>query len=276
LSNPENIIRVGHWYKSGDLMTLLPGLRAFHLKYGKKTRLFQKIGLPVFDDGSPNPPLLNKYGQNTSMNENMIEMLLPLLEYQPYIESVAEWKGDEVDFDTINTRDSRVIPIPNSDLYFWVFFVFPQMACDLSEPWIELPPNGNVFHDIVTSEHAIINRTARYTNPYINYYFLKEYQDRVIFSGTEDEHKRFCTDWEIDIPRLIVKDFMELAQALRACKFFLGNQSFHFHLAEGIKKKRILEVCASFPNTLPHGGDGRAFLYQTALEIYFKEFMNGS
>ena len=124
----------------------------------------------------------------------MMGMLKPLLEYQEYIDGVVEWKGEKVDFDTIYTRDSRVIPIPNSDLYHWVFFVFPQMACDLSEDWIRLPPNENSFHDIVTSEHAIINRTARYTNPYINYYFLKEYQDRIIFSVTEDEHKKFCED----------------------------------------------------------------------------------
>ena len=276
MNNSEKILNVGHWFKSGDLIASLPGLRHLYRKNGVKTHLYQKVGLPISPHENPDNPLINEYGQATSMNDEMFRMIKPLLEYQSYIERFEEWNGEEVEFNTLATRDSRLIPIPNSDLHFWMFFIFPNLSCDLSEPWIEVPPNGNIFHELVTSEHAIINRTGRFTNPYISYHFLKNYKDRIIFSGTENEHKKFCNDWDLDIPRLIVKDFLELAQAINSCKFFLGNQSFHFHLSDSIKKKRILEVCASYPNTLPTGANGHAFMYQKALELYFEDFMNES
>ena len=218
--------------------------------------------------------LQNVYGHNTSMNHEMFEMLKPLIACQEYVDDILEWKGEKVEINTINTRDSRLIPLPNSDLHFWNFFVFPNLACDLSIPWIHLPPNENKFWDIVTPDHVIVNRTERYLNNYIDYHFLKDYQDKLIFSGTEAEHKRFCDEWSLSIPRLVVKDFLELAQAIKSCKFFLGSQSFHWHIANAMGKKRILEVCAGFPNTLPTTADGRAFLHQKSLELYFLEYIS--
>jgi hypothetical protein len=276
LDNSDKILKFGHYYNSGDLLTCLPGFRSMFLKKGIKTKIYQKIGMPVYYFDNAEHPVLNKDGVNTSMNMEMFEMLKPLIEYQSYIEGFEVWEGEEVDFNSLLTRDSRLIPIPNSDLHFWMFFVFPQLSCDLSEAWIELPPNGNVFNDIVISGSIIVNRTQRYTNPYINYFFLKDYQDKIIFAGTEKEHKRFKEDWKLEIPRLIVKDFLELAQAIKCCRFFMGNQSFNFHVADSLKQKRILEVCASFPNTLPTGKNGHAFLHQKSLELYFDEFINES
>jgi hypothetical protein len=268
LDNSDKILTVGHFYKAGDLITLLPGLQYLYRKNGTKTHIYQKIGMP-----SDYSELQNVYGNNTSMNHEMFEMLKPLIECQPYIEKIEEWNGEPVELNTINSRDSRLIPLPNSDLYFWMFFVFPNLSCDLSIPWIELPPNGNIFHDIVTSEHAIISRTERFLNNYIDYHFLKDYQDRLIFSGTEKEHHRFCGEWKLDIPRLVLNNFLELAQAIKKCKFLLSNQTFAFHIADSMKTKRILEVCAAFPNTLPHGANGRAFVHQKSLELFFLEYM---
>jgi hypothetical protein len=270
----DKILKIGHWYNSGDFLTLMPGLKHKYETFGVKTRVYQKLNMPVGDPNWSDHSVKNEVGVNTSMNQYMFEMMRPLVESQEYIESWVPWEGQEVDYDSIRSRDSRMIPIPHSDIHFWHFYMFPELTCDLGEAWIKLPPNGNVFNDIVISDHVIVNRTWRYTNPYISYYFLKEYENNLIFSGTEEEHKLFCETFNLEMPRLIVKDFLELAQALKSCRFFLGNQSLNFHIANSIKSKRILEVCASYCNTLPHGKDGWAFLHQPALEIIFRALFN--
>jgi hypothetical protein len=278
---PQNIFKLGHWYNLGDLIVCLPGLQHLYRKHGIKTHIYQKIGLPAssYDRhqypelNEPEHPVKNNEGQQVSMNIEMFEMVKPLIEYQPYIDGMSVWEGESVTFNSIVTRDSRMIPIPASDLHHWMFFMFPQLSCDLSEKWLELPPNGNVFNDLIVSDHIIVNRTRRFTNPYINYYFLKDHQDKLIFAGTEDERKRFNSDFNLNIPRLNVSNFLELAQAINHCRFFVGNQSFCWHISNSLQHKRILEVCASFPNTLPTGKDGRAFLHQEALEIHFNEFL---
>lgn len=274
----QNIFKFGHYYNLGDLIASLPGFRSLYQKHGIKTHVYQKVGMPAMsynpqqftELNEPEHPVQNSEGQQVSMNQKMFDMVRPLIEYQPYVDGMSVWESEEVTFNSIVTRDSRMIPIPASDLHHWMFFMFPQLSCDLSEKWLELPPNGNVFNDLVVSDHIIVNRTRRFTNPYINYFFLKEYQDKVIFAGTEDEHKRFCDDFKLEIPRLIVNDFLELAQAISHCRFFVGNQSFCWHTSNALQKRRILEVCASFPNTLPTGKDGYAFLHQESLEIHFK------
>lgn len=119
----------------------------------------------------------------------------------------------------------------------------------------------------------IINRTERYQNPYITYFFLKDYQDQLVFAGTEKEHDLFCKQWELDIPYLQVNNFLDLAQAISICKFGIFNQSLCFHIAENLKKKRILEVCTSFPNSFPQGGEGFPFVTQNALEYFFQELI---
>lgn len=274
MDNNGKILKIGHWWNSGDLITLLPGLRNMYLNTGVKSHIFQRVGMPVFYYEDAVHPVLNSDGVKTSMNEEMFDMISPLIKSQPYIEDFSVWEGQHVDFDTLTTRDSRLIPIPNSILHFWNFFVFPQLSCDLSENWLELPPNGNVFNEIVISDNVIINRTQRYTNPYINYFFLKDYQDHLIFAGTEDERNRFNEDWKLKIPRLIIKDFLELSQAIKYCRFFVGNQSLCWHISDSLHHKRILEACKSFPNTLPTGKDGYVFYHQPSFELFFKKLFN--
>lgn len=39
-----------------------------------------------------------------------------------------------------------------------------------------------------------------------------------------------------------VEDFMHMANIIAGCRFFIGNQSFPFAIAEALKVKRLLEV----------------------------------
>ena len=67
---------------------------------------------------------------------------------------------------------------------------------------------------------------------------------------------------------------MELAQAINECHVFIGNQSFCWHLADAMKKNRILEICNAFPNTWPTSSNGYCFTRQQALEFYVNKLIN--
>ena len=63
-----------------------------------------------------------------------------------------------------------------------------------------------------------------------------------------------------------VNDFLELAGIIAGCKLFIGNQSFPFSIAEGLKVPRILEVYYKAANVIPEGENAHDFYFQEHLE----------
>ena len=265
-------LTIKHSYAGGDLLTILPGLRHVYKETGKKWIIYQRIDFELFYYEGMIPATVNDEGKAVSMNRKHFEMLKPLLLAQDYIEDFREWKGEKCDIDMEKSRDLRTIPIPYSPLHYWAFFIAPELQCDLAEAWLDVPQCDVSTWNI--SDKILINRTQRYTNPNIHYYFLKQYEQHLIFTGTKTEHELFCKAWDLNIPYLEINNFLDLAQCIQDCRFFIGNQSCPFHIADAIKKPRILEVCSQFPNTFPTGKDGYAFVYQEALELYVHKLFN--
>lgn len=260
-------LRVGHWFNSGDLITLLPGLQHIYRTKGIKTDLFQKIDFAAQYYANAEHPIKSGTGDMVCMNREMFDMLKPLIEAQDYISSFNIWEGDVVDWDMKDTRGDGFSPIPYSDIHFWSFFSFPELSCDLSIPWIKAE------HEKSLKEYILVNITERYRNPYITYNFLKNYGEQVRFIGTIGEWKKFKKDYGLSIRCVYLKDFYQMAQMLSKSILFIGNQSFAFHVADAMKIPRILEVCKEFPNTLPTGANGHAFVHQEALEFYVNKMM---
>jgi hypothetical protein len=259
-------LKILHHYNSGDLISILAGLQAFHKETGRKTIIYQFLNLPAFYYDGTNHPTKHD-GYQVCMNQEIFDMMKPLLLEQEYIEGFEVYKGEAVDLDFQITRDRKYIPMPYGDIYHWSWTVFPQLACDLSEKWLGIHKKMDAL-DIYLNK-IVVNFTERYRNPYITYYFLRQYQKNIIFLGNIEEHKKFCEQWDLKITHVTVENFVELAHLIDNCKFFLGNQSFCFHVANAMKMPRILEVCSQFPNTLPNGKDGYSFIYQDALTFYF-------
>lgn len=265
----SNSITIKHSYNAGDLIVLMAGLRQLYKTYNRKVTIYQVIDFPAFYYPGAISPTTDKEGQQVCMNKDMFDRLKPLIEYQEYIESFEIFEGQKTDFDVDLTRDSRMIPMPAGLIHHYAFSIFPEMSCDLSEKWIEVP---SIF---TTKEYkCIINRTQRYTNAYINYFFLKEYQDKFIFLGTKSEHEIFTKAFNLEIQFIETDNFLNLAQML--CNFKIGfyNQSFLWHLADAMKLPRVLEMCTQFPNTFPTGANGYGFYSQKALEYYAGKFIN--
>lgn len=247
-----------HSGNTGDIIYALAGIKSLCDKYDWsadiRLRLDQK---GTYYDGAKHP--LGEF----IFTDLMYKLLKPLLVTQPWVNSVKKYAGQkiQIDLDLIRQRD---INMPFGHIARWYFYVFPDMACDLSKPWIDVPKDDR------WSDTIIVNRTERYQNPHIHYSFLRRYKN-VVFVGTIGEYQIMVKQ----IPHMKfadMKNFYQLAIAINSCKMFIGNQSMCFALAEAMKSPRILEVCSFAPNVIPEGpGPAYDFLSQAAFEYYVEE-----
>ncbi len=252
-------------FYSGDLISTLPGIREACRRLGATAEIYLWLG----KKGEPYAGAQHPYG-GEMQNEYTYRMLKPLLEAQDYISLVKPWEGEQITVD-LDTLREHVVGMPYGSIHRWPFYIWPDMMCDLSKKWLDVKYDS--YDGITTAlvDKILINRTSRYQNPFTAYFFLREHQDDLMFIGMEDEHKVFCEQWGLDIPHFKVNDFYELAVAIASCRFFIGNQSLCFAIAEGLKTPRLLEVCPWAPNVIPTGAHAYDFQQQFALEILFKE-----
>lgn len=263
---------------SGDLIYLLASIK--HVCEAKNTKadIYLWLDRPCKSyDGAVHP-----YG-SVGVNRYALDMLRPLVESQPYVSSLQEWKGETIAVDLDAIRGHIQVPVmPYGSIMRWAGYAWPDMQADVAKRWIDIDfaMDGIKYrnvHEGIDDIHQkckgkiIINRTSRYQNGMIHYWFLRDYAKDLIFAGLPEEHADFCKQWELDIPLLHVHDFLELAIALRSCRYFIGNQSMCFALAEAMKMPRLLEVCPYAPNVIPCGDGGYDFLHQFSLEWMVKD-----
>lgn len=272
-----DVVRFKHARNSGDLIGAMPGMQQIYHDTGKKSVIYQQLGLIAYYYENAQHPLKNENGHHVCMNEKQWSMLVPLLEAQEYIDHCEVFTGQTFDIDLDKVMHDKHIPMPAGDLHFWTFFIVPEMACDLSKTWINpiiSVASFGIYHEQY-KDNILINRTQRYQNPHITYFFLKQYESNLLFAGTGDERDLFCKQWQLPhVPLLKVENFSDLAQVIQCCKFGIFNQSMCWHIADAMKTPRILEYCPQFPNTHPTGANGYAFIHQQALELYTHKLFN--
>jgi hypothetical protein len=256
---------------SGDLVASMPGMQHVYRQLGKKAVIQQRLNVPASYYQGAIHPIRDSNDRQVTMNEKQWNMLKPLLEAQEYVERCEVWEGQPTDIDFDIIRSGTYTTLGFGSINRWPFYVHPLLACDLSVPWIDVPESPAM--KILMEGNILCNFTCRYREPLITYYFLKEYEDRLIFAGTKEEHETFCEENKLSMPYLNVSNFLELAQAIKSCKFLLSNQSMQWNIAEGMKHMRVLEVCRSASNCIPNGPNGYDYLHQNAVEIYVKKFM---
>ncbi len=265
----ENCKTVLHFGNLGDCLASLAAVKEYSRITGKKIIYYMaKDRIARYYPGAVHPTLDDK-GNMVMLNKAMIDMLIPLLNAQPYIQEGKHWKGEQIDVDLNKIRETTMNQGAGM-LSRWYFKNFPNLICDVSKKYIDIPSTKKN----IARGKIIVNRTERYNNQLISYFFLKKFKNKVIFCGTKGEYIKFCNDWDLDIPYLEVCDFLELAQALKQCRFFIGNQSMMFQLAEGAKIPRVLEVFEDCPNVIPLGGLALDATNQTALEYNVERIYN--
>lgn len=267
------IIRFKTSRPAGDLIASLAGIKKICSDTNSKAIIAQHLGFKGIGYHGAIHPFQDEQGDTITMNEYMFNMLRPLLIAQDYIEDFIIYEGQPIDYDLDKTIQETFTNQPKGSLNRWLFYVYPQMSCDLSKEWITLPMIEVFGGKSVLSfkNKVIINQTDRYKNYVINYFFLKKYEQHLIFAGMPSEHENFCKQWGIDIPHLKVENFLELATAIKSCKFFMGNASVCFQLAEAMKVPRLLEICPMMPNVIPIGENAYDFYHQQSAEYLFEK-----
>lgn len=239
-----------HSGNAGDIIYSLPTVYA--LSEGAPASLFLHLDQPSkYEMIRGSHPL-----KNVMLNQKMFSMLHPLLVSQPEIKQCTVYNGEKIDYDLDVFRDSSIM-LDRGNIARWYFLYF-AVSADLSKPWLQVQPDNSF------SDHIVIARSSGYHSPGINYSFLQKYK-KLAFVGIKEEFE----DMRKMIPSLEyhqVSDFLELAKAIAGCKFFIGNQSFPFSIAEALKVKRILEVCYECPNVVVEGASGYDFCFQPQFE----------
>ncbi len=259
----KNPLKVKTSSPAGDLISFMAGLKKVWEDTGRKFIVYQRLNMIGAGTHDSIHPFKNEFNEPLCMSQYMFDNLKRLMTSQDYIEDFLVYAGEEVDIDFDLIRQERYTNQPRGSLNRWFNYVFPQMASDLSKPYLKVTAKK--------SNVIIVNFTQRYRNHLINYFFLKDFQDRIVFAGLPQERDLFCSTWQLDLPLLDVTDFHDLAAQIKGCKFFLGNQSFCYQIAEAVKAPRILEIFPMMPNCIPVGPNGYDFYHQGSLDYYFKK-----
>jgi hypothetical protein len=261
-----------HTGSIGDVWASLPTLKELHRKTGSKVILYlTKNQRTTYYVGATHPTRDDDgTGEMVLLNSAMIKMMIPLLKAQPYIEDAKVHKDEPIGLNLNRIRETFVNQ-PYHSLAKWYFYIFPDLMCDLAKPYIEVPDTDYDF----AKDKIIIARTERYLNANVEYKFLKKYQKNIVFAGTDLEYRLFKARYYINIPRLKINNFLELAQAIKQSKGVISNQTQIAQICEGMKTNRAVELCSFAPNVDFVGENGYEFYAQDGLEYFFHKF-NGT
>lgn len=264
-----------HTGNIGDVWAAIPAMRQFHLMTGKSINLYLvKDVYGEYYKGAVHPTK-DETGKNVMLNAKMIEMMIPVLMAQGFINEVItiteeEYRNTNILCHLEWIREANV-GMPSFPIQKWYTTIFPDLDFDLADKWLEIP---DAEKDLAAGK-IMITRSERYNNNLVDYSFLKPYEDDLLFCGTMREYNNFCMSYDLNIRKFNVNDFLELAQAIKQCKFHISNQTQAFQFSEGLKTPRILEASTIAPNCIPVGKDAHYFLNQIGLESFFHK-LNGS
>lgn len=211
-------------------------------------------------------------------NNNLANFIKPLLEFQPYINSVEIVKHDINhnnfinEYNIINLDMFRTVPCNFSASYIpkYYFYMLPYLKYDsieLSKPAIIAEKDERANNKI------LIFRSSRYHNNLISYKFLEKYKDKIIFIGLYDEFLDFTKTY-FSCEYIKVNNALEAANLINSAELVIGNQTFLFAIAELLKVPRLLEQCHYCPNVITLGGFSQDIIFQQQFESLITNFYN--
>ena len=239
-----NFLHSGH---CGDLVYALPMVKELAKTHHCNFYIKSNKLMPV--------PYYKHPAGNVFIDDRILNLFLPILKHQSFIKTAEKYDGQEIDIDLDLFRKLPVNICFNSPR--WYFHIC-GIQVDLAKPYLDVPP-----HPILKNK-IVIHRTFRYRNNFSNYKFLSTFGE-ILFVGIKSEYE----DLKKDLPNLVLydcRDYLEMASIIKSCRFFIGNQSVAYPIAEALKVPRILEACPYFPVVQPVGDDAFDFYYQPHLE----------
>lgn len=271
------VANIKHSCNPGDIVAAMISVKKYHELTKRKVKFMNSVNFKATYYQGAKHGTVDERGEMVTLNKPLFDMMKPLVESQEYISSFEVYEGQRIDIDFDVIRGKTFVNMPQGSIQAWLFYAFPDLCADISKPWITLESQKRQIEEVVKGK-VILNFTERYRNGRIilDYNFLKEYAPDLIFAGTSEEHFKFCSQWGLhSVPRLEYTNFLELAYALRSCRFLLSNQSLCWNISTSIGSPRLLEVCDYAHNCMPfYGQENIGFFHQVGLSHHFRRMYN--
>ena len=243
-----------HSGRLGDLIYSLATIK--ELSKTHKCRLYIQVEKPKIGP--------HDSSRKTFIDKRCGDLILPLLRNQDFLETVNIYKDEKID---INLDLFRDIPINHSFYSSRWFSHICGININVENTFLSVKP-----HDLIKNK-IIVGRSPRYRNAYINYKFLKNTKN-LLCIGLKDEFQ----DTKEDVNNLEFhecKDFLEMAEIIKASKFFIGNMSLQYIISEALKVPRLLEASPDYPVAFPAGPNAFDAYHQIHFEKFFR-YLNKS
>lgn len=192
-------------------------------------------------------------------------LVKPLVEAQPYINSVRIWKRETLHWESEKFRRYGYINnglcLAHNHAQAAIRDGFISSMPDVSEPWLSVDP------DTTYRNRVIVNRSPRYNNPRFPWSeVVKHFGEMIVFIGLAEEHARFCEAFG-QVEYQPTKDFLQAARMIAGSALFIGNQSACMTIAEGLKHPRIQEVCLTHPDCIYPGDTGAQYIADSVINL---------
>ena len=243
-----------HSGRLGDLIYSLATIK--ELSKSHKCRLYIQVEKSMLGP--------HDSSRKTFINKRCGDLILPLLRNQNFLETVNIYNDEKIDIDLDLFRD---IPINHCFYSSRWFSHICGVNINVENTFLSVKP-----HDLIKNK-IIVGRSSRYRNAYINYKFLKNTKN-LLCIGLEDEFKDSKKDIN-DLEFHECKDFLEMAEIIKASKFFIGNMSLQYIISEALKVPRLLEASPDYPVAFPVGSNAFDAYHQNHFEKFFR-YLNKS
>tara|TARA_B100000029_G_scaffold503771_1_gene581402 strand:- start:554 stop:1474 length:921 start_codon:yes stop_codon:yes gene_type:complete len=198
---------------------------------------------------------------NVYLDKRITELFIPLIKKQKFINNADIYKNEDIDIDLDLFRE---IPIEIKFHSIRWYMHLTGIQVDMEKPFLEVDEHDNI------KNYIVIVRSPRNRNDFVSYNFLNNVKEKIICIGLKEEFE----DLRKEIHNLEFydcKDFLELSKIIKSCRLFIGNLSFAYSVAEGLKVPRLLEASPNFPVVFPVGKKAYDFYHQVHFELFFKK-----
>ena len=248
----------------GNLIYSLAAVKVMTEKSGEPCDFFIPSDVPNLY-----PPSAHHPSGTVMVSEPIFRFIEPLLTHQSYIDQViygplASIARDVVDLDQFRTSGINLTAGFEPVWYRQCM----AMPVPVEKPWLTV--SGAPIQQ--PGPEIVVSRTLRYNNTRINYGLLQPFES-VGFVGLPEEYKHFIERHALtNVRHFTVNNALEMARVMGASKLFVGNQSFCFAIAEGMKINRALEYFAPIPVVIPIGGTCIEYVSTPALAHFLQNY----
>lgn len=178
------------------------------------------------------------------------EFLLPLINYQSYIDKAELY--DSQDFDVDYGEWDKNVPLHSgTNLLDFHATKFDLNWEDCHEPWLEAPMSDKKF---LSDINYVINRTPRHNSGKGKLKGLLGVlnPDKCLYVGLPTEYEAFVSEFNFITGFYKAENALDLASIINAIPNFIGNQSLPCAIAKGLGKNCIIELGSSGANYVFH------------------------